>query len=800
MKSEALPDGSRVVYGKATDGLLDLDKQIVDPDWAAKALTDWFAEWGNIRQMHSPLLAPAGKAVGLDLTDDGAWVRSQVVEPTSVRLVDEGVYKAYSIGIINPEVVYDPAAPNGRIVGGVVNEVSLVDYPANTRCKISLAKRAKDGTIETGEHVEVLDSTLPADPDRLLKALLARTAPVTKRDFTAEERRKLAEEGKALPDGSYPVTDTHDLESAAILARSGHGDVAAAKRLIARRAKELGVPNPLDEHERKAEKMADDREEMDDHDLPGGHVKCPVCKGSGKLGENDCFRCDGAGHVPDTDDVTKGILGAAEDSDREDRDEEDRDGHEDGEEGRDGRDPERSGEKIAKSRDESSDEDRHEDGDEGLEGLERDGEGVPAADRKVDDALEGVQGALDDAIDAQDDDDEGWRDRAEKGAPFVWQRAHDLLCPAHDPAATKAFYQVGDVPLTDIISPSMFAEHLAGLASKTGRPDAVTAAAQAYTQSYRVSALRAPVFEDLAAAAHKAFQDAYPDVHVTPGLVDPEQLRRGFLPTATPEVSTTTRVPVPGSHPLTPERFDRGPLTANETRPSLVGGDPATVTAKGRTFYRNADRDAHADAMGQLHDHITALYPDCCPMNRPVGGTGADAAPYTDDVTKGTVDVLGRPAGIINPDPPHVGTGPVDNRADGTLRPVTPGNANKTLGTGVPGTGTVNPDELRSMIAEEASVLVEPYRAKIRTLEKRLKDLEALPDPTRMPIRGGSPLNFAGKAAGAAPADMHEKLTKARALKDSIRDPNTQLAAGNVEKLRSLGLTPEQFAALVTAD
>jgi hypothetical protein len=68
---------------------------------------------------------------------------------------------------------------------------------------------------------------------------------VMKRKFSAAERRRLASEGKALPDGSYPIENAEDLHNAAILARSGHGDVAAARRLIAKRAKELGVANPL---------------------------------------------------------------------------------------------------------------------------------------------------------------------------------------------------------------------------------------------------------------------------------------------------------------------------------------------------------------------------------------------------------------------------------------------------------------------------------------------------------------------------------------------------------------------------
>lgn len=71
------------------------------------------------------------------------------------------------------------------------------------------------------------------------------------RKFDSGERKSLAAEGKALPDGSYPIPDEDALGRAAVLARSGHGDVAAARRLIAKRAKELGVANPLAEDTKK---------------------------------------------------------------------------------------------------------------------------------------------------------------------------------------------------------------------------------------------------------------------------------------------------------------------------------------------------------------------------------------------------------------------------------------------------------------------------------------------------------------------------------------------------------------------
>lgn len=70
---------------------------------------------------------------------------------------------------------------------------------------------------------------------------------IQKKFHSAKNRRSLAAQGKALPNESYPIADAEDLKNAATLARSGHGDVGAAKRLIARRAKQLGTKNPLAE-------------------------------------------------------------------------------------------------------------------------------------------------------------------------------------------------------------------------------------------------------------------------------------------------------------------------------------------------------------------------------------------------------------------------------------------------------------------------------------------------------------------------------------------------------------------------
>lgn len=66
-------------------------------------------------------------------------------------------------------------------------------------------------------------------------------------DTTADTRKKAVAAGNALPDGSYPIPDIAHLKSAITLAQSGHGDVAAAKTLIKRRARELGRTDLLPE-------------------------------------------------------------------------------------------------------------------------------------------------------------------------------------------------------------------------------------------------------------------------------------------------------------------------------------------------------------------------------------------------------------------------------------------------------------------------------------------------------------------------------------------------------------------------
>lgn len=145
-KHERDANGDLVVFGRATGPDLDLDRQVCDPAWLKQAMPEWFSSGANVREQHSSIAA----GVGTELAEkaDGGWdLRSLVVDSNSARKVERGVLKGYSIGIRNPRVVKDANAPGGKITGGQIVEVSLVDRPANPTCTLTLAKALKPGPV-----------------------------------------------------------------------------------------------------------------------------------------------------------------------------------------------------------------------------------------------------------------------------------------------------------------------------------------------------------------------------------------------------------------------------------------------------------------------------------------------------------------------------------------------------------------------------------------------------------------------------------------------------------------------------
>jgi hypothetical protein len=137
-KADRQADGTLMVYGKATDDSVDIDQQICDAAWLDRAMPAWFKSGGNIREQHSSIAA--GVAKEYEAKADGHYIMAHVVDPVSVKKVDAGVLRGFSIGIKSPRVVRDQKAANGRIIDGQIVEVSLVDRPANPNCQLVLAK------------------------------------------------------------------------------------------------------------------------------------------------------------------------------------------------------------------------------------------------------------------------------------------------------------------------------------------------------------------------------------------------------------------------------------------------------------------------------------------------------------------------------------------------------------------------------------------------------------------------------------------------------------------------------------
>lgn len=68
-----------------------------------------------------------------------------------------------------------------------------------------------------------------------------------KRERSMETRRRLAQEGLAMPDGSYPIVTPQDLRNA-IQAFGRADDPQATKEHIKRRARALGLTDILPEN------------------------------------------------------------------------------------------------------------------------------------------------------------------------------------------------------------------------------------------------------------------------------------------------------------------------------------------------------------------------------------------------------------------------------------------------------------------------------------------------------------------------------------------------------------------------
>ena len=211
VKSEKQADGTLRVFGKATDDTLDIDQQICDPTWLSSAMPDWFESGGNIREQHSNIAA----GVATDYERKGAehFITALVVDPVSVKKVETGVLKGFSIGIRGPRVIRDEKAAGGRIVDGQIVEVSLVDRPANPAAKLMLAKAAEGGTLMAVEQSNIPTPADVVKSDNPIEAIVETVETVAEKieevapEVVADVEHAVTEVTEAVKDGEQVVAD-----------------------------------------------------------------------------------------------------------------------------------------------------------------------------------------------------------------------------------------------------------------------------------------------------------------------------------------------------------------------------------------------------------------------------------------------------------------------------------------------------------------------------------------------------------------------------------------------------------------
>jgi HK97 family phage prohead protease len=129
-----IDDEQRLVFGYATTEALDAHGEVVKRA-AIEAALPHYMRFANIREMHQ--LSAVGVAKEAEFDDKGLYVKAKVVDDEAWAKVREGVYKGFSIG---GRVTRRDAADRKLITGVELNEISLVDRPANPEAMIDAYK------------------------------------------------------------------------------------------------------------------------------------------------------------------------------------------------------------------------------------------------------------------------------------------------------------------------------------------------------------------------------------------------------------------------------------------------------------------------------------------------------------------------------------------------------------------------------------------------------------------------------------------------------------------------------------
>jgi hypothetical protein len=159
-KAEKQPDGTIIVKGIASSEAIDGDGETIKAAAMKAAIPDYM-KFGAIREMHKPIAA--GVALKCDVGPDGkTTIEAKIVDPSTVKKVEENVLKGFSIG---GRVTERDSADGSVITGIKLTEISLVDRPCNPEALVSLCKVDSDDDKDEDKKEEESEKDAEKDEE-----------------------------------------------------------------------------------------------------------------------------------------------------------------------------------------------------------------------------------------------------------------------------------------------------------------------------------------------------------------------------------------------------------------------------------------------------------------------------------------------------------------------------------------------------------------------------------------------------------------------------------------------------------
>ncbi len=133
-------EDKRIVEGFATTEAVDSQGEVVKLSAIKKALPEYM-KYANLREMHQWSAVGRTIAAKADEKKKGLWIRGKIIDDTAWEKIKAKVYNGFSIGgVVNKKI--------GNIIHDLsLNEISLVDRPANPKAMFTMVKIKEGGKV-----------------------------------------------------------------------------------------------------------------------------------------------------------------------------------------------------------------------------------------------------------------------------------------------------------------------------------------------------------------------------------------------------------------------------------------------------------------------------------------------------------------------------------------------------------------------------------------------------------------------------------------------------------------------------